>query len=248
MQFSLPRGICAFAAGLGLLAGQSALAGPGYSVTGFIASPANASQVLAAYEKLNAAPIMKGRKSRGFLLANVVDGANPATHSFVVTYPSMADTEAFSTKLYADAAWTEFLTTLSPLGTVAGTMRLRTLRSWGDVSDSDIVWENFLFNVTNPPAFVAATERFLASATGKSIPGQTHIAAIAAGGADGATHLIIAGWASEAESEVWNDKNAANPEWLAYLAELELSSDFLGATVSRTLVAAGATLKSTLAQ
>jgi hypothetical protein len=232
---------------VGLLASQTALAGPGYSVTGFVTSPANVPQVIAAYEKLNAAPIMKGRKSRGMLMANVVDGANPATHSFVVTYPSMADAEAFSTKLYADSAWTEFLTTLSPLGTTAGTMRLQTVRSWGDVSDSDVVWENFVFRVTNPAAFAAATERFMATATGKSIPGQTHLAAVAAGG-EGATHVIVAGWASEAESEAWNDKNATNPEWLAYLAELDLASEFVGTNISRTLTAGGATLKSTIGQ
>jgi hypothetical protein len=247
MRFHFSAHACALLAGVGLLASQAALAGPGYSVTGYVTSPANAPQVLAAYKKLNDAPIMKDRKSRGMLMANVVDGANPATHSFVVTYPSMADAEAFSAKLYADPAWSEFLTTLSSLGAPAGTMRLRTLRSWGDISDSDVVWANFSFRVTNPAAFLAATERFLATSTGKSIPGQTHLAAIAAGG-EGATHVIVAGWASEAEAEAWNDKNANNPEWLAYLAELDLSSEFLGTNISRTLAAAGATLKSTVGQ
>jgi len=240
------RVLTPFVAAVALFASQASFAGPGYSATGFTTTGANAPQVLAAYEKLNAAPLMKESKSRAMLLANVVDGANPATHTFVVSFPSMAESESFAQRLYADPAWTEFVSALSQLGTVAETMRFSTLRSWGEISDADVVWDQNAFHVTNPAAFAATLERFMVTPTGKAFPGQVHLVAVSAAGITSATHGIVVGWASQAEAEAWGDKNANNGEWLAYLAESALSSEFLGNSISRTLAAHGPTLKSTL--
>lgn len=228
------------------LLAQAAIAGPGYSLLGIVASPANAPKIAAAYAKLNDAPIMKEAKSRRMLLQNLADGANPATHSFVVVFPSLAHAESFQAKLAADPAWTEFLETVSPLATGADSVRVQTLRSWGDIADSDVLWQNFAFRVTNPSAFIAANERFLASRAGKTFPGQSHLVSVTAGGLSPATHALVVGYASDAESEAWNDKMASDPDWILYLRELEDSADFLGATVSRTLAAYGPSLASTL--
>ena len=246
MVLSSLRLSAAFAVTLGLLAGQPAFAGPGYMVTGFTTTGANAPKLQAAWEKLNSAPIMKDRTSRALLMVNVADGDNPATHSFVVVYPSLASVEAFRTKLYADPAWAEWQNALAQLGTVADTTRYVTLRSWGDVSDADVVWENFAFRVKDEAAFVAANERFQATAAGKAFPGQVHIVAVAAGGLSPVSHQINVGWASDAELEAWADKNANNPENLAFLAELERCSEFLGNSILRTLSGGGATLRSTI--
>ena len=228
----------------GFLAAHVAFAGPGYQVNGFIASPANAPKVLAATEKLQGAAIMKENKGRLLLLANLADGADPATHSFVILYRSVAEYEAFSPKLQADPAWAEFVGTIAELGQGAGTQRIQTLRSWGDISDADVVWRSFVFDVTNPPAFAATMERFMQSATGKKLPGQVHLTATVAGGISPVSHGVVVGYESQAEMEKWNESNASNPEWLAFLSELRLSSDFLGSNLSRTIGAWGKPMKS----
>jgi len=231
-----------------LMASQLAFAGPGYQVNGFIVSPSNGPKVLAATDKLQSAPIMKQNKGRLLLLANLADGADPATHSFVILYRSVAEYEAFSAKLQADPAWTEFIDTLSQLGRSAGTLRLQTSRSWGDLSDKDVVWRNFVFNVTNPPAFAATLGRFMQSEIGKKFPGQLHLTALVAGGISPASHGIVVGYESQAEMEKWNESISSDPVWVAFLSELALSSEFLGSNLSRTIKAWGQPTKSILAR
>ena len=231
-----------------LLVSHVAFAGPGYQVNGFIVAPTNALKLLAATDKLQSAPIMKQNKGRLLLLANLADGADPATHSFVILYRSVAEYEAFSEKLQADPAWVEFVDTVSQLGQGAGTLRLQTLRSWGDISDKDVVWRNFVFDVTNPLAFAATMDRFMQSATGKKFPGQLHLTALVAGGISPVSHGIVVGYESQAEMEKWNESISSNPEWLAFLSEFALSSDFLGSNLSRTIKAWGQPMKSVLAR
>ena len=246
LYFRVSTRIVAIAA---LLLAQSAAAGPGFQLNGFITTPANAPQVLAAIDKLQSAPIMKKSKGRVLLLANLADGADPATHSFVVLYKSVAEYEDFSAELQADPAWAEFMGTLSTLGQGAATLRIATIRSWGDLSDEDVVWRNFLFNVSNPRAFLAAHERFMNSKTGKAFPGQVHVNATVAGGMSPVSHSIVVGYESQAEMESWNESNATNPEWTAFLAELALSSEFHGSNLSRTIKAWGpASMKSIFAR
>ena len=124
----------------------------------------------------------------------------------------------------------------------------RCVNSNGDISDDDVVWQNFAFDVSDPAAFVAANLRFLQTDTGKRFPGQVHVTFTVAAGPSPATHSIIVGYASEAEMEAWNDSNVGNPEWAAYLAQLQNSSEFLGATLSRTIAAWGPSFKSVLGQ
>jgi hypothetical protein len=227
-----------------LLASQVAFAGPGYQVNGVIVAPKNTPKLLAATEKLQSASIMKQNKGRLLLLANLADGADPATHSFVILYRSVADYETFSAKLQADPAWTEFIDTLAGLGQGAGTLRIQTLRSWGKISDKNVVWRNFVFDVTNPPAFAATMGRFMQTATGKKLPGQVHLNAVVAGGISPVSHGVVVGYESQAEMERWNESIASNPEWLAFLSELALSSEFLGSNLSRTIKAWGQPMKS----
>lgn len=227
-----------------LLAAPS-MAGPGYQVNNIITSPANGPKVLAAIEKLQSAPIMQKNKGRLLFLANLADGADPSTHAFAVLFKSTAEYEAFSMKLQADPAWAEFIATLATLSQGAGTLRVRTERSWGDISDDDVVWHNFLFQVRDPAAFLAAHERFMATETGKNFPGQIHLTSVVAGGLSTVSHGIVVGYESQAEMEEWNEANRGKPEWAAFLAELSLSSDYLGSNLSRTIKAWGpASMKS----
>jgi len=229
-----------------LLCATSAAAGPGYSATGVSVKGADAAKVVAAFDKLNASAVMKGRKSRAFLLANVADGVDPASHTLVVVSPSLASSEAFRDKLLADPAWAEWTSTLSSLATVTMAARFQTLKSWGDISDADVIWESFTCNVTDPAAFLAAHDRFMAGAQGKAFPGQVHIVALAAGGGMPYTHAIDVGWASEAEMEAWRDGIATNAEWLAYLDAANKAGICSNPSLSRMLTASGVSLKAAL--
>ncbi len=103
--------------------------------------------------------------------------------------------------------------------------------------------------MSNPAAFLATQERFMQSKTGKGFPGQVYVNAIVAGGISPVTHVIVVGYESEAEMEAWNDGNATNPEWAAFLGELALSSEFRGSSLSRTIKAWGpASMKAIVAR
>jgi hypothetical protein len=224
----------------------SASAGPGYSATGVSVKAADAAKLVAAFDKLNASPVMKDRKSRALLLANVADGVDPASHTLVVLSPSIASSEAFREKLLSDPAWAEWTSTLSSLATITSTARFQTLKSWGDLSDADVIWESFTCTVTDPAAFIAAHDRFMASAQGKAAPGQVHVVAVAAGGGAPFTHAIDVGWASEAEMEAWRDGNATNADWLAYLDAASKAGTCSNASLSRVLTASGVSMKAAL--
>jgi hypothetical protein len=228
-----------------ILLAAPAMAGPGYQINTFISSPANTPKILAATDKLQSASIMKKSKGRLLLMANLADGGDPSTHSFVVMFKSTAEYEAFGQKLQTDPAWAEFLGTLATLGQTGATIRVQTHVSWGDISDDDVVWQNFLFKVRDQMAFWQANERFMKTKTGKNFPGQVHLTSVVAAGISPVTHGIVVGHESQAEMEKWNDANVTNPEWVAYLGELGLSSEFLGSNLSQTIKAWGpASMKS----
>jgi hypothetical protein len=189
---------------------------------------------------------MKGRKSRSFLLAHTADGIDPSSHSLVVVNPSLAVAEEFRVKLLADPAWAEWTATLSSIASVTFTARMRTIGSWGDISDTDAVWESFACTVKDEAAFVAAHDRFFASETGKKGPAQVHVAAVAAAGGAPYTHVIDVGWASEAEMEAWREANASNADWLAYVDAASAAATCGDPTLSRVLSAGGASMKAAL--
>lgn len=230
---SLVCGAAAF-----VLLAHPAAAGPGYHLNGFRTSPANTPALLAAMDKLQSADIMKQSKGRVLLLANLADGDDPATHAFSILFKSVAEYEAFGMKLQRDPAWAEFMGVLSKLGEGAGTTRYATVRSWGDLSDDDVVWQAIARRVHNPGAYLAAIDRFMNGKTGKAFPGQVHLNQVVAGGGP-VTHTTIIGYKSEAEMESWADQVRGNPDWHAFLAEIGLSSDPLGTGLSRTIKAWG---------
>ena len=200
-----------------LFLGQGAAASPTWSAIGVTTTPQNVPQVIAATDKLMSSAVGKKFPGRLLFQARVADGNNPATHSFVPLYKSAADREAYMQKLQADPVWADFRATLAELSPSVGQVILRSLKSWGEVVDSDHVWMSYAFAVSDPPALLAAVEKFLASKTGKRFPGQVHLALVVAGGANPTTHSINVGYASEAEMETWTDSLAGNADWAAYL-------------------------------
>jgi hypothetical protein len=222
-----------------LFLGQGAAASPTWSAIGVTTTPQNVPQVIAATDKLMSSAVGKKFPGRLLFQARVADGNNPATHSFVPLYKSAADREAYMQKLQADPVWADFRATLAELSPSVGQVILRSLKSWGEVVDSDHVWMSYAFAVSDPPALLAALEKFLASKTGKRFPGQVHLALVVAGGANPTTHSINVGYASEAEMETWADSMAGNADWAAYLKASRASAQLLGASLIRDIKAWG---------
>jgi hypothetical protein len=240
------RSTCALALLLALSWTPAAFAGPGYASSSFSVKGSDSAKLVAAFEKLNASAVMKARKSRAYLLAHVADGTDPSSHTITVVNPSLAASEAFRDKLLSDPAWAEWTAALYSVATPTASARYQTLRSWGDLSDGDVIWESYTCNVSDLGAFIAAHDRFFASETGKRGGAQVHLVAVAAAGGAPFTHGIDVGWASEAEMEAWRDANADNPDWLAYLAAANAAGSCANPTLSRVVSASGVSLKAAL--
>ena len=218
-----------------LFLAQSAAGLPTWSAIGFTTTPQNAPQVIAATDKFMSSAV--GKEFPGLLLLQVslANGSNPATHSFVPLYKSATDRDAYVKKVMGDPAWAEFQATLAQLSQPVSQVMYRTLKSWGDVVDTDLVWMSYAFAVEDPAAFVAALGSFMTSETGKKFPGQVHLEGVIAGGITPVTHAISVGYASEAEMGTWADSLMENADWAAYLAASRPSAKLLGATMGLTI-------------
>jgi hypothetical protein len=245
MQGTSTRKLGGLVAATALFIAQAVAADPTLQINGIALNPgANPADVVAATDQLMGSAIGKQATGRLLLLANLADGDNPATHSFAVLNKSAAAGEAFGQKLVADPAWGQFQAAMAKLGTIASQSRYRTIKSWGDISDGDMVWLGVALVVKDVPAFLAARDRYQASETGKKFPGQGHLSAVVAAGASPVTHVISVGYASEAEMESWGALNRASADWQAYVTASQSSAQVVGFTLSRVVKSWGpATMK-----
>jgi hypothetical protein len=218
-----------------LFLGQAAAAFPTWSAIAFATTPQNAPAVVAAADKFMSSAIGKEFPGRLLLQVHMADGDDPATHSFVPLYKSAADREAYVKKVMDDPAWADFEATMARVAEPASNVMFRTLKSWGEVVDSDVVWMSFAFAVEDPAGFVGAIDRFMASETGKKFPGQVHLEAVMAGGMSPVTHTVVVGYASEAEMEAWTGPLMGNADWAACLEASRPTGKFLGASLVRTV-------------
>jgi hypothetical protein len=222
-----------------------AAAGPGMSVLDITVSPLDAPKVVAAFDKMMSSPLGKQYKGRLVLEAHVADGDNPATHSIVGLYHSMAEAEAFAKQAQGDPAWQELLNTVVPIAQAGFTARAATIKSWGDINDTDTIWNVHYFTVTDPVAFSEALNAWLNSPTGKKFPGQGHLFALTAAGVNPATHVISVGYASLAEMEAYADMVRNSDDWAKYMVAVAPTSKHLGASIMQDIKAWGpATVKS----
>jgi hypothetical protein len=227
-----------------LLTSRVALAAPSWSVVSFTTTPQNAPKILAAADKLMSSGVGKQFPGKLLLQVHLADGNNPSTHSFVPIYKTAAEREAFAQKMQADRAWSEFLAVMVKESQPVSTVWYKTLKSWGDLADSDRVWAGYAFKVNDPAAFLAALEKFMASETGKKFPGQVYLSGVVAGGLSPVTHMISVGFASETEMDAWDDARSPSADWATYLGEVRKVSEYLGNELARDLKSWGpATLK-----
>lgn len=242
MFSSISRGFLLAAA---LCLSMAAAARPGYQATSVSVLPQNAATLVGAFDAYFASSAGQQFKGRMILLAHIADGNDPSTHSLVSIYHSVAELETFSKAVAGDPALSTLMDTVVPLATLQSQSRTTAIRSWGDIQDTDTVWNAHYFNVTDAAGFNAALDTWLASAQGKKFPGQGHLAAISVGGIGAPTHVINVGYASQAEMEAYGDATNTSPEWAAFLQSLSKVSTHLGADLSQQVKAWGpATLKS----
>lgn len=218
-----------------LCAPMFAAAGPGYSLATTTVKPLDIPTVIAATDKMMASATGQKFKGRLLLLQRIADGNDPATLSIVSIYKSAAELETYSNLMQDDPARAEYFKTIVPIAQLQTTSRLSTLKSWGDINDTDTIWAAHYFTVTDPAAFVAALDAFQKSPVGLKFPGQGHLAALSFGGISPATHVISLGYASIAEMEAYNDMVAKDPAWATFMAAVRPVSTHLGAELSRTL-------------
>jgi hypothetical protein len=228
-----------------LSATVAASADPSWQLNGLRLNPGSSpADLIAATDRLMASPIGKQAPGRLLLLVNMADGDDPDTNAYVILNKSAADGEAYGAKLFADSAFAQFEAELAKLSTGGATVRNRTVKSWGDFSDADVVWLTVYLAVKDEAAVLAARDRWGASESGKKFPGQAHLSAVVAGGAGPVTHVLTVGYASEAEMESWGAQSRKTAEWQAYQKDLRAAADVLGFALSRTLKAWGpATMK-----
>jgi hypothetical protein len=216
-----------------------------WSAISFSATAPNVPLALAAADTLMNSAAGKEFPGKLLLQAELYDGSNSATHSFIPIYKSAAQSEAFLQKLQADPAWNTFLGDMAKLTQPVSTNLYRTVKSWGEIVDTDHVWMGYSFHVNDPAAFLAALDKLMASPTGKKFPGQVYLSEVVAGGITPVTHLISVGFDSEAEMEGWDTVRDASADWAAYLKASRKAAEYLGGNMSRDLKSWGpATLSS----
>jgi hypothetical protein len=212
-------------------------AAPGYSLTTLTVLPANLPKVIAATDKMMASATGQKFKGRLLLLQHIADGSDPASISIVSIYKSAAELEVYGNLMQDDPARMEYLNTVVPIAQLQLTARTTTIRSWGDINDTDTIWVGHYLIVKDLPALMAAMDAWQNSPMGKKFPGQGHLSAITFGGAAPGTptHVVSLGYASIAEMESYNDMTAKDPDWAKFLAAVAPASTHVGADLSRTL-------------
>ena len=242
MLVSLPprlRGLFIFSI-LWIALGFSATAmAAGWQANGMVVNGANAPRVVAAMDALFDSRVTRNAPVRVVLRMNLADGNAPDTHTFVIMFDSAAKREAWTNKLYDDAAWAAFMQTMSEASESQGTtMRGVLLYSSGDVNDTDEVWVNHYLTVEEPAVLLNAMRAYNATDAGKASPGQVHLSAVVAGGTAGPSHIVSVGYASEAEWEAEMARDRG-PAWQNLMDTMGAVSEYHGATMQRDIKAWG---------
>lgn len=218
-----------------LLWASSASAEPWWSQISFATPPSNAAKIVAAADTFMASEVGKTFPGRLMLQANLADGANPNTHSFVPIYNSAADRDAFVQSLQGSTAWTAFQGEMERLSQPGGTIQYRNLKSWGDVNDTDDTWMTHAVDVSDPAAYLAALDALMASPTGQKFPGQVYLSAVVAGGMTPVTHVISVGYDSVAEMAGWFAVRDPSSDWAKFQTATRDVSELVGSTLGGTV-------------
>lgn len=228
----------------------NAWAAPGYEITSFAIQPMQGPAFTAAMEEWMASDAAKKYKGRVYLQSHDNDGANPATHSIVAVYPSMAEQEAYSTWVgeneEALASWMTLIEKTSAISTVTSTARLTRVASWGDISDKDRVWIQHSLTTRDGATLYRTLDAWMNSEAAKNFPGQMHLGQVIAAGIGAGSHGVVIGFESFAEMESWNEAVGGSAGLTQLFHTFSVINDYHGASLVVDVNAWGKSLKSVL--
>lgn len=224
---------------VGITMAGSAVAGPIWESFSVSATPQNEAKVMAASNAFMASTEGKAFPGRMLLSAAMFNGDNPTTHSWVLIYDKIADSESWGAKLRGSKAWTDFMNAIVPISEPTGEARFAILKSWGASTDSTMIWEGHFWQVRDGAAFVAAIDAYMASPTGKAFKGEVHLSSVVAAGPGPATHVISVGYANEAEMETFTDASRMSRDWQNLVKAASAAATPLGAEMSAVVKAWG---------
>lgn len=219
--------------GLLFLAG-TAQAGENWESFGFTVADKNLPQLIAATDKFMASDAGKAMPGTLSLMASVIDGADPTTHSYITSAESLAAREKWNASLEGNADWQALLDTFASVAESRASSRMTFVKNWGAGND-DVVWHLFGLKVKDGAAYVAAMDTLMASDVGQKFPGSLYLSSVDAAGMSDVTHVVSVGYASEAEGEAWGEVMFPSAEWAAFQSATGSISENAGGWVLRTV-------------
>lgn len=222
-------------AGCMSLLASAASAGSIWESYGVQANPMNAAKIVAATDQFMKSAEGKAFPGKMMLMGNMANGVDPTTHSWVLVYKSAADAEAWGKSMEGSKAWSDFMAAIVPLSTPTGEARYSLIRRWGTPDEATSVWEGHMLKSSDPFATFNAIDKWMKSAKGKASPAEVYLSAPIAAGVTPMTHIVSVGFKSEADAEAWNDSLETNADWGTFMTEIDASTEYLGATMSREI-------------
>jgi hypothetical protein len=201
----------------------------------FTTTAQNLPRLIAATDKFMASDAGKAFPGTLSLMTAVIDGADPATHSYISSMESLAAREKWTASLEGNADWSALRDAFANLTESGATSRMIFVKHWGESGASDVVWHLFGLTVSDPAAYLKAMDTLMASETGKKFPGSLHLSSVAAAGMSAVTHVVSVGYESEAEAETWNEVMLKSAAWTAFQRATDPISENAGAWVLRTV-------------
>tara|TARA_B110000444_G_scaffold87700_1_gene82884 strand:+ start:1045 stop:1755 length:711 start_codon:yes stop_codon:yes gene_type:complete len=177
--------------------------------------------VVAAMDKFSESQAAQAAPGNVTLHQYLVNGENPATHAFVVTYPSAEAMDATNARNAISQDWATFLTELNMVSQQAGTMMFRSLGL--NTGDPDSITSpnaagNWIFmNVSDPETYAEAWQELVAD--GNDLPITSTLIQVVADGTGGITHALIQ--SSNSMATMLNNPAQANRGWDDFIDEVE---------------------------
>ena len=177
--------------------------------------------VVAAMDKFSESQAAQAAPGNVTLHQYLVNGENPATHAFVVTYPSAEAMDATNARNAISQDWATFLTELNMVSQQAGTMMFRSLGL--NTGDPDSITSpnaagNWIFmNVSDPETYAEAWQELVAD--GNDLPITSTLIEVVADGTGGITHALIQ--SSNSMATMLNNPAQANRGWDDFIDEVE---------------------------
>jgi hypothetical protein len=182
----------------------------------------NPAGVVAAMDKFSESQTAQSGPGTVTLYQYLVNGENPATHAFVVNYPTAEAMDATNARNAMSQDWATFLTELNMVSQQAGTMMFRTLGlSRGDsasITSPNAAGNWYFMSVSDPEEYADAWQELVAD--GNDLPGHFEtLIEVVADGTGGITHAVIR--SANTMATMLNNPAQANRGWDDFIDEVE---------------------------